>query len=94
MSKALPLAAALIASLSIPAIANDEAASQAAFTAQLSANASAEQARKLLIAKDYKNVRLVDRDEDGRWVGTAVKNGKTTAVSIYLPANPEAPATN
>ena len=94
MNKALCLGLALVASTSIPALADGSAASQAAFTAQLSANANAEQVRKLLVAKDYKNVSRLNRDEDGRWTGTAFKNGQKTFVSVYLPTKLTTPATN
>ncbi len=94
MNKALCLGLAIVASASIPALAGDTSASQAAFTAQLSANANAEQVRKLLVAKNYKNVSRLDRDEDGRWTGTAYKNGQKTFVSVYLPTKLDTPATN
>ncbi len=94
MSKTLTLTLALVAATSISALAADTASTQDAFTAQLSVNANAEQVRKLLLAKNYKNVSHLGRDEGGRWTGTAVKNGKTTFVSVYLPAKPTVPQTN
>lgn len=94
MNKVLSLAIALTVGSAIPALAGETSAQQAAFNAQLSVNANAEQVRKLLIAKNYKNVSRLNRDEDGRWTGTAVKNGQKTFVSVYLPPKQTAPVTN
>lgn len=94
MIKSVGLSLALAFSTSVPALAGDSAATQSAFTAHLTANANADQVRKLLAAKDYKNVSRLDRDQDGRWSGTAFKNGKKTFVSVYLPTKKLAPATN
>lgn len=95
MNKALSLALVFAAGTAVPALAEDTSAQQAAFfNAQLSVNANADQVRKLLIAKDYKNVSRLSRDENGRWTGTAFKNGKKTVVSVYLPPKPATAATN
>jgi len=94
MIKGLGLSFALAVSASVPALAGDSAATQAAFTAHLTAKANAEQVRKLLAAKNYKNVSRLDRDQDGRWTGTAFRNGQKTFVSVYLPTKQNLPATN
>ena len=43
-----------------------------------------------LVAQGYSNVSELNRDAKGHWVGTAVKNGKTLAVAITLPAKEQA----
>lgn len=92
MIRALSLAAAVAAGLSAPAFAADEAAAPATesydvtgYTAQLSQAAEANQVRQLLQAQGYTSVSAVDRDPSGYWVASAVKNGKSTAVSVVLP---------
>ncbi|MCH9765799.1 MAG: hypothetical protein K0U34_07390 [Alphaproteobacteria bacterium] len=87
MTRTLSLTALLFAGFALPVAAADTQVdkSNSAFTAQLSANANAEQVRQLLRAKDYTQVSVLQRDANGRWTGTAVKDGKTTAVSVYLP---------
>lgn len=102
MIRTLSLAAVIAAGLSLPAYAADEAAAPAdsaaavaAHTAQLANNANANQVRKLLYAQGYTNVTNLNRGEDGRWVGSGVKNGKTVGVAIVLPKQGAgAPATN
>lgn len=94
MIKALTLTFALVAGSAFPALAADKASSHDAVTAQLTANANAKQVRQLLLAKNYTNVSNLDRDSDGRWTGTAVKDGKTTFISVYLPAKPATAHTN
>jgi hypothetical protein len=102
MTRALSLAALLAVGLSLPAFAADEAAAPApdaaaiaAHTAQMSHVANANQVRKLLFAQGYTNVSNLNRGEDGRWVGTGVKNGKTVGVAIALPGkSAAAPVTN
>ena len=97
MIRALSLAALLSAGAALPALAGDEAASPdgdpAAFTAQLSTQANASQARNILLARGYKQVSDLTRGEDGRWTGTAVRDGKTIFVAVELPTKPVA-ATN
>lgn len=94
MRKLATLAVAALATATIPAIAADEQAVQSAYTAELADRANAEQVRKLLNAQNYKNVSILDRDEDGRWTGTAVKDGKSTFVSVYLPTKADVDAIN
>jgi hypothetical protein len=101
MVRALSLAALIAAGFSCSALAADEAAppatdaaAVAAYTAQLSVAANAAHVRQLLQAQGYTNVSDLNHDEDGRWSGTAVKNGKTIGVAIALPSRQAVPATN
>jgi hypothetical protein len=67
----------------------------AAQSAELTTAANADQARKLLVAQGYTNVSDLNRDNQGRWTGTATKDGKTGFVAIALPEKaPAAGATN
>lgn len=97
MIRALSLAALLSAGAALPALAGDEAASSAgdaaAFTHQLNAAAQATQARNILLARGYKQVSDLTAGENGRWTGTAVRDGKTIFVAVELPSKP-ASATN
>ena len=61
-------------------------------SAELSLTAQAQQARGILVGQAYTSVSELQRDEDGRWTGTAMKDGKTTRVSIVLPPKPNAAA--
>ena len=102
MKHALSLATVIAVSFSLPAFAADYTSapavsadsSIAAFTAQLAVRANASQVRKLLAAQNYTNISQLDRDGNGRWTGTAVKNGKATFVSVYLPRKPNTAVTN
>lgn len=92
MIRALSLAALVSAGAALPAMAGDDAASSAAdtaaFTAQLSVQANANQARNILLARGYSQVSDLTRGEDGRWTGTAVKDGKTIFVAVEMPPKP------
>ncbi|MEQ1697212.1 MAG: hypothetical protein ABL901_15365 [Hyphomicrobiaceae bacterium] len=90
MKSALYLAAALAAGLSGQALAADQAASPAApaasvEAAKLTADANAQTVRQILLSQGYSNVSELIRDEKGRYVGTAVKEGKTVGVAMALP---------
>lgn len=86
---------------SAQALAADEAAAPAAdsaavteYLADLSKAANANQVRDMLVAKGYTNVSGLVLDEQGRWTGTATKDGKTVAVSVALPHGAGATSTN
>ena len=89
MTRALSLAAVLIAGLSIPAIADATAPNT---TAQASATKSAaignpftmEDARQHLMRRGYTNVSALVKDANGKWVGSAIKDGRTIAVAVGL----------
>ncbi len=97
MTRALYIAAALAAGLSTPTLAAEQATSPAtnapvvaAEAAALTVDANAQKVRQILVAQGYSNVSQLNRDAKGHWVGTAVKNGKTLAVAITLPAKEQA----
>jgi len=86
MTKMLALATLLATSLATHAFAAEKApAATANPAAELNASADAESVRKILIGQGYTNISTLDRDERGRWIGTASKDGKTTGVAIALP---------
>lgn len=95
MNRALALGAVLAAGLSLPAIAGEKSAAisgnadvVAAHSAELSVAANANQARKILLSQGYVNVSELSRDANGRWTGTAIKDGTTTVVAVVLPPKP------
>lgn len=88
------LIATAAAALTVPALANDAATPAKEATgianqqlAQVSAEA---QARKHLLSQGYTAVSELERDADGRWTGTATKDGKTVIVAIAVPATSSA----
>jgi hypothetical protein len=96
MTRTLTLASILMAAFSLPALAVDapaapaadaktDASATAAQSAELTTQANADQARKLLLAQGYTNVSDLSRDNNGRWTGTATKDGKTIFVAIAVP---------
>ncbi len=98
MIRALSIAALATAGLAAPAFAADKAANE---TAAVSAHASeladaytAKQAHRLLASQGYINISALDRDESGRWTGTALKDGKTIFVAVVLPSPKAVAATN
>jgi hypothetical protein len=104
MIRTLILASAA-AALTAPAFAENSvapAADQAAPAADQAASARAQldqtsgalQARQHLVRQGYVNVSSLDKDANGRWVGTAQKDGKTVYVAIKLPIVPGTAATN
>jgi hypothetical protein len=61
----------------------------AAASSQLTEAANAQQARAQLAHQGYSNISELRRDDQGRWSGTAVKDGKTVFVAIALPNGPQ-----
>lgn len=82
-------AIAAATAFSLPALAADDTHSltnvKAAVGAELSHAAEARQAQRILLGKGYDTVSTLDRAQNGHWVGTATKAGKTVLVSVYLP---------
>ena len=76
----------------LPAMAAEgqkfDPAQTAAFSAELTNAAKAQQARLQLAQQGYTNISPLDRDETGRWVGTAMKDGKKVFVGVILPVAP------
>lgn len=61
------------------------ALNQNTFTAQLSADANQKQLRRLLAGQGYIVTSELILDESGRWIGSALKDGKTVNVALKLP---------
>lgn len=103
MIRSTILAAALATGLAVPAFAADQpanadasanSAAVAAYTASLSNAANANEARKFLTAKGYSQISELNRDENGRWSGTAVKNGQNVGVAVDISPKQMPAATN
>ncbi len=93
------LITAAVAGLSMPALAADTETPAAGITAayglELKNQYDAKQAHNLLARKGYVNISSLDRDESGRWIGTATNaDGKTIFVGVDLPKSHAAGATN
>jgi hypothetical protein len=77
------------ACFALPALAAEssaiDAGKSAAFSAELASAANAEQARLQLAHQGYTAISALHRDESGRWVGTAIKDGKTVYVAVVAP---------
>lgn len=90
MIRSMSLAAALAVGISFPVLAAEAngPAAQGLFTEV--------QARQHLIHLGYTNVSELARDQDGRWVGAATKDGQTRAVAVDIkrPLASAAAATN
>ena len=92
MFRFLLLATALVAGLVSHAIAGDpdkKAASEAATPAgSTSGNPfTMENAREHLLRQGYTAVSELVRDESGKWVGTATKDGKSVPVAVDVKAS-------
>jgi putative membrane protein len=98
MIRALSIATLAATALAIPAYAGEPAANDtaavSAHASELAAAQASTQARNLLASQGYTNVSALDRDQNGRWTGTADKGGKTLFVAIDLPAPKAGAATN
>ncbi len=98
MIRALSIAALVTAGLAAPAFAADKAANDtaavSAHAAELADAYTAKQAHRLLASQGYTNVSALDRDQNGRWTGTADKDGKTIFVAIDLSAPKAGAAAN
>jgi hypothetical protein len=98
MIRALTLAAA-VAAFAAPAFAEDAATTDAdataAIRAQLAFESGALQARQHLVHQGYVNISALERDGNGHWVGSALKDGKVVYVAVKLPLiNPVPASTN
>ena len=98
MIRTLSIASLAATGLTLPAYAGETAAND---TAALSAHAAeladaytAKQAHRLLASQGYINISALERDQNGRWTGTALKDGKTIFVAIALPSPKAVPETN
>lgn len=100
MIRMLSIAAVAACGLALPAFAEETAQGSsvptvAAFTQQLAAHANANHVRRMLAAKGYSQVSDLNRTADGRWTGTAIKDGKLVYLAVILPsARTDATQTN
>lgn len=89
---------ALAAVLAAPAIAADTDTSasglRSAHAAELAYAYDVRQAQRLLVSQGYTGVSDLERVSVGRFVGTAVKDGKTLIVGVNLPKPVTAGAAN
>ena len=100
LKRTISLVALLATTFSAQAMAGEPASSNAkaadnvaTHSAGLSVAANAKQVRKLLQSQGYTNVSELSRDSNGRWAGTATKNGERKLVAVALPKNVAAPST-
>jgi hypothetical protein len=96
MTRTFTLVAALAAGFAGPAFAGDAPATTAdaqaiqSQAAHQAAIANQSQMRAFLAAQGYIVTSDLNRDDSGRWVGTALKNGKVVAIAVKMP--PRTPA--
>jgi hypothetical protein len=93
MTRILPLAAVLVTALALPAIAGDTATKATSEAPAATASAAAgnpfpmETAHKHLVQLGYTNVSELMKDANGKWVGSADKDGKTVIVAVDVKGN-------
>ncbi len=94
-TSALALIAA--AGFAVPAFAAevepDSAGVSAAIASDFAFASATRQATLVLAKQGYVNVAITGRDDDGRYTGTAFKDGNTLLVAVDLP-KPHAATTN
>jgi len=92
MTRALLLAAALAAGLAFSAFAGDTGdttvkappAAEGTNGPAIENIFTSDQARKHLMQLGYTNISALEKDADGKWIGTATKDGKTVAVAVDI----------
>ncbi|MDX2307591.1 MAG: hypothetical protein NW216_05070 [Hyphomicrobium sp.] len=100
MIRAATLAALLSAGLTFPALAAeadataDAANTATTFLAEQAHQAEANKVRALLASRGYTQVVNLNRDADGRWTGSGMKDGKPAYVSLVVPVATGTAATN
>ena len=85
MIRALSLAAALAAGLALPALAADTAVKAGTETTAGPATQNlftSDQARQHLMHLGYTEISSMTKDESGKWIGRATKEGKSFIVSV------------
>jgi len=87
MTRALSLAAVLVAGLAFPAIATDTSTNAAPLVTATKnipdGNPfSMEDARQHLMRQGYTNVSELVKDANGKWVGSGTKDGRTVPVAV------------
>lgn len=84
------IAASAIAALAMPAFAAEDAQkfdsnASSAQAAAMTNDANEKQARLHLAHQGYSQISALERDQNGRWTGIAMKDGKTVPVAVVLP---------
>ncbi len=87
MLRILSLAAALAVGTSLPVLAAESGPAFAPLFTEV-------QARQHLMHVGYTNVSPLTPTEDGKWVGTATKDGTTRVVAVNIRRPTAAAATN
>jgi hypothetical protein len=87
MRRLFVLATILVAGFALPILAED-AANQAA--SSKGNPFTMENAQAHLLKQGYSDISELTKDESGKWVGTAIKDGKRVPVAVELkPGTPE-----
>ena len=84
MTRTLWMVAVLVAGLALPAIAADTATKAAPEAARTGNPYTMEDARKHLMQQGYTNVSELVKSASGKWVGSAMKDGKTVPVAVEV----------
>ena len=89
------ISAAAFGAMAMPAFAAEDATkfdsnASSAQAAAMTGAAAENQARMHLAHQGYTNISTLQRDQNGRWTGVAVKDGKTVPVAVVLPHAPVA----
>lgn len=87
MIRTLTVAAALIAGFALPALAADTAVNANTGTTQgiVQQNLfTSDQTRQHLMHLGYTEVSSLTKDEDGKWIGRATKDGKSFIVAVDI----------
>ena len=94
MIRTFSLAAALAAGLALPAFANESTSANDTVAAPAARSAHAgnffteDQARQHLMHLGYTNVSGLAKDANGKWIGSAAKDGKTVGVAVDVKGGP------
>ena len=98
MIRTLTLAALAATAFALPAAAaetgNVDANVTNAYASELAGANDAKQAVNILASRGYVNISSLERDANGRWTGTAMKDGKTQFVAVSLPKPHDGASTN
>jgi hypothetical protein len=89
MVRALCLTAVLTVGLTVPVFTASGILSTAAQAEEAKGPATqnlftSDQARQHLMHMGYTNISTLEKDEGGKWYGTATKDGKTVAVAVDI----------
>lgn len=77
MIRSLSLAAALAVGMSFPVLAAEAGPAFSSLFTEV-------QARQHLLHLGYTNVSELTKDENGKWIGTATKDGKALVVAVDI----------